>query len=168
MNALQIGRLTPITRRDGRLRFDGGAPTYRPGFYWIYTSYESEQLSAARPGPPPKSIRINERSLEHDGLGAICQLRVGNFWMVYNGIAGTYRKLGVRERVLQHYRGHASTGSLAIALSSLDDLDRWRASYVLWDEVGPDLGQQDFDKPLAEYIETLWRRHYGWPTLCGA
>ncbi|WP_458723595.1 hypothetical protein [Pseudomonas brenneri] len=111
-------------------------------------------------------MAINILAAHRENLGMICDRRVGDFRVVYNGIGGIGLKGhgGLRERILQEFRGGNGTGSLAICDTSLSDLTKWRYSYVLWSEIEHKESIQYLS--LAERLETMWRLHFGWPILC--
>lgn len=84
------------------------------------------------------------------------------FWIVYSGIGGykegsnsNYFDLG--SRILQEYRDNKKTGSLKILGTSLNNLNKWKYTYV--------------ELEISEYLnhkkdlETGWRLEYGWPIL---
>jgi hypothetical protein len=171
MNDLQETRLMQVTRNErNELVVGNQLAGGQSGLYWIYTSYSRDELATARSGPPPKSVSISETVNQHADLANICPRRVDVFWLVYNGIGGpspnsARRDYGLRERIGQEFRGNPSTGSLAIAQTSVSDLARWRFSFVLWDEIGLN-PRPDYNRRQAERIERFWRHHYGWPILC--
>jgi len=146
--------------------FESDLDTMQDGLYWIYTSYTNSELLNSRPSQKPGSIDFADRVATHRDLQHICTRTVDGFNLVYNGIGGVGPKGsgGLRERILQEYRGGDGTGSLAINDSSLCDLEKWRVSYVLWSEIEFNTPQryQDFGKT----VERLWRLHFGWPILC--
>ncbi|RYG65006.1 hypothetical protein EON80_18175 [bacterium] len=165
LNALQETRLQPVTRNDDRLVLHCGPPTKIDGVYWLYTTYTDADFRACTPSTKRKSVAINRIATERQGLRMICTREVNGFRLVYNGIGGLGPKGhgGLRERILQEFRGGEGTGSLAICGSSLNDLSRWRYSYVLWSEIS------HTDSVLyatqGEGIETMWRLQFGWPIL---
>jgi hypothetical protein len=91
---------------------------------------------------------------------------------VYNGIGGfnggTY---DLRTRILQEIHSEdPRTGSLCIRQSAVNDLTKWRFSYVTLDcakqktasDFGPDWNYKDH----ASDLERCWRLAHGWPLLC--
>jgi len=166
VNSLQQTRLEPIAFVNNRLRYAGGPGTRCDGLYWIYTSYTEEDILTSRPSAKAGSIDLSAMVRRHSALSNICKVSIEGFRLVYNGIGGIGPKGhgGLRERILGEYRGGDGTGSLAINDSSLNDLARWRVSYVLWNEVG--FASPHEYQAFSETIERLWRIHYGWPILC--
>ena len=166
LNLLQERRLSCVTKVSGRLQLAGGPPTSSDGLYWLYTSYSDAEIRSAVPSQKRASVPINILATHRENLGMICDRRVGDFRVVYNGIGGVGPKGtgGLRERIFQEFRGGEGTGSLAICDTSLNDLTKWRFSYVLWSEIEHKETIQYFS--LAERLETMWRLHFGWPILC--
>ncbi|WP_421301480.1 GIY-YIG nuclease family protein [Aeromonas veronii] len=142
-------------------------PTRTAGFYWIYTSYSMEELKQAKPGSNNSSIDISKLAKLHCGLKNIHNELQDDFSVVYNGIAS--KSTGLKERLHQHINGYEGTGSLSILKSSLDDLTKWRISYVIIDDNGKnsydDCIEINYDND-AHDLERMWRLHYGWPLLC--
>lgn len=164
INELQEKRLKPIKLQNKRLLLDKVIPTNDSGFYWIYTSYSIKEINNCSPCSKPKSVIISEIATQHYQLNNVCKIEIDGFLLVYNGIGGKIKNGGLRERVLQEFRGGNGTGSLSIKNCSINDLLKWRISYVLWSEINS-LSNFDYNKD-AEKIERLWRIHYGWPILC--
>lgn len=166
LNLIQERRLNCVTKASDRLKLGGGPPSKSDGLYWLYTSYSDAALRSAVPSQKKGSVAINMLAIHRENLGMICDRRVGDFRVVYNGIGGVGLKGhgGLRERILQEFRGGEGTGSLAICDTSLNDLTRWRYSYVLWSEIEHKESIQYLF--LAERLETMWRLHFGWPILC--
>jgi len=166
LNLIQESRLSGVTKAANRLQLEGGPPSSSDGLYWLYTSYSDAELRSAVPSQKRNSVPINTLAAYRENLGMICNRKVDDFRVVYNGIGGIGPKGhgGLRERILQEFRGGEGTGSLAICDTSLHDLSRWRFSYVLWSEIEHKETIQYLS--LAERLETMWRLHYGWPILC--
>lgn len=166
LNCLQEKRLTGITRVAGRLKLESGPPPESDGMYWLYTTYSDADIRSSVPSQKRKSVLINALAAHRENLSMICSRRVGDFRVVYNGIGGVgpRGRGGLRERILQEFRGGEGTGSLAVCDTSLNDLTRWRYSYVLWSEIGHTESIEY--SSLSERLETMWRLHFGWPILC--
>lgn len=166
INRLQEARLRSITRHNDRLKLIDGPATKIDGLYWIYTTHSDADLLAAAPSPKASAVNFGAMVNRHAFLSHVCRHSVGGYRLVYNGIGGLGPKGhgGLRERILSEFRGAKGTGSLAITDSSLDKLDNWRYSYVLWSEI--ELPQPQTYRGFAETLELLWRVHYGWPVLC--
>lgn len=166
LNRIQESRLSCVTKATNRLQLGNGPPSSSDGLYWLYTSYSEGELRSAVPSQKRKSVPINTLAAHREHLGMICRRTVDDFRVVYNGIGGIGPRGygGLRERILQEFRGAEGTGSLAICDTSLNDLSRWRYSYVLWSEI---IHAESFQYlSLAERLETMWRLHFGWPILC--
>jgi len=167
MHVLQKTRLRAVTmNKAGRLNIENGPDTKQCGLYWIYTKHSSTDLLNAMPSPKRGSVNFADLVTRHTDLSNVCTDKIDEFQIVYNGIGGVGKKGhgGLRERILEEFRGGEGTGSLAIKDSSVNNLDNWRYSYVLWSEI-------EFQTPyeyvsFAESIERLWRIHFGWPVLC--
>jgi hypothetical protein len=166
MHSLQRTRLKTIGVKDSRLSLDDGPATKQSGLYWIYTTHSNKDLLSATPSSKRGSINFAEVISRHADLSNVCTDHVGEYRLVYNGIGGTGSKGkgGLRERIMGEFRGGEGTGSLAIRGSSLDSLDRWRYSYVLWSEI--EFPNSHEYGSFSEIIERLWRIHFGWPILC--
>jgi len=167
IDELQKTRLSSLERKAGQFNFEQGPPTKSNGLYWIYTDHTDMELIEAIPSPQRGSL--NFRTLvERNALNSYsCKETTGGFRVVYSGIGGVGLKKsgGLRERILQEFRGGEGTGSLAIANSSLMDLSRWKVSFVLWNEIDS-LNESYSYYPFATAIEGLWRLRFGWPLLC--
>lgn len=166
MNALQMNRLSSVTLTNSGLKIGVNPPTKSSGLYWIYTSYSNAELAASTPCPKAGSVEFRELIECHQELNHICKTSINGYRVVYNGIGGVGPKGhgGLRERILEEFRGGQGTGSLAINGTSVNNLEKWRFSYVLWPEI-------EFDENLGydrycEHLERAWRLHYGWPVLC--
>ena len=166
IDTLQRTRLHVVGWRKGRLHFPTGPSTKADGLYWIYTDHTDQDFLDSSPSVKERSINFASMTRRHARLRNICRESVDRFRLVYNGVGGLGNGGygGLRERILEEYRGGRGTGSLAITGSSLNDLTRWRVSFVLWSEM-------IFEEPHdymghSASIEQLWRLHYGWPLLC--
>lgn len=166
LNTLQEGRLLELKSSKDRLKLEGGPPTRTSGLYWIYTTYEEADLQAASPAPNRGAVQLQVLATSRQGITNICQRTIDGFRVVYNGIGGIGPKGrgGLRERIFQEFKGGEGTGTLGICNTSVNDLTRWRFSYVLWSEINH-IEPLDYASQAAS-IETLWRLHYGWPLLC--
>lgn len=166
LHSIQESRLSTISFNNNRLSLPKNLPTYTDGLYWIYTDYSDQDLLGASSSTKKNAVNFNSLVQRHTGLTNLCKQAVNDFRVVYNGIGGCGLKGsgGLRERILAEFRGGVGTGSLAINDSSLNNLVRWRFSYVLWSEIQFPQAHTYID--YAETIERLWRIHYGWPILC--
>ncbi|WP_045414688.1 hypothetical protein, partial [Vibrio owensii] len=157
INDIQRNRLSEVLLENGKLRYQNGPDTRQNGLYWIYTNYSVEEILDSEPCSKKGSINFADIATENMGLTQLCGMEVDGFRLVYSGIGGIGKKGfgGLRERILEEYRGGSGTGSLAIRDSSLSDLSRWRVSYVLWSEIH---FSKQFDYlPFSTAMEGLWR-----------
>lgn len=166
IDRLQRKRLSIVSLEENKLTFTDGPETKKDGLYWIYTDYSDNDLIESNPCSKKGSINFSDMVVRNSDIKELCQEQVGSFRLVYSGIGGVGSKGygGLRERILEEYRGGSGTGSLAIKDSSLSDLSRWRVSYILWSEIS--FSKHYEYKPFSTAIEGLWRLHYGWPLLC--
>jgi hypothetical protein len=166
MDCLQRTRLSCAALEKGRLQYFGGPVRKQDGMYWIYTEHSNDDLIQSRPCSKKGSIDFSALTLRNSNIKELCQYEVDGFRLVYSGIGGLGRKGqgGLRERILEEFRGGSGTGSLAIKGSSLSELSRWRVSYVLWSEL---MFPKEYEySPFSTAIEGLWRLEFGWPLLC--
>lgn len=158
IDATRSSRLLTITEM-GRLKIPAEITKDLGGFYWIYTSYSINELMACRKADKNGAIDIGALAKLHHGLRGVNNGQIGEFRLVYNGVAKP-----IRSRLQQHFNGGEGTGCLAIKHTSLNDLSRWRISYAA-------AGLQGAHIPLsygsqAKTFERLWRLEFGWPLLC--
>lgn len=139
-------------------------PTKVHGLYWIYTEYSVQDIIDCEPSPQDNAVDIAALAKQHQGLSNIHRINHCGFNLVYNGIGGG--SSGLRERIQREFNGGSGTGSLGILKTSLNDLDKWRISYVILqnDKIRPDLNL-NYDE-YATVLERTWRLEYGWPLLC--
>jgi hypothetical protein len=166
INSLQKKRLSEISLINNKLNYNEGAKTKEDGMYWIYTNHSNKDFIDSVPCTKKGSIVFSDLVTKNLSVNELCQEEIDGFRLVYSGIGGVGPKGsgGLRERILEEYRGGSGTGSLAIKDSSLSDLSCWRVSYVLWSELK---FPKDYEyRPFSTAIEGLWRLHYGWPLLC--
>lgn len=155
----------------GNLEYQGNErgvlppPTNESGFYWLYTDYSTEELIASQKGYKQKAIDLPLLAGLHDGLSNVCSIKHEGFRLVYNGIA---EKLFLRSRISQHFNGGNGTGSLHISDSTLNNLERWRVSYVATSALSShrDAGSQTYIGLHAKHYERMWRLEHGWPIFC--
>lgn len=163
---IRQSRLLSISRKENKdLLIENSPPRKSNGLYWIYTDYEIQSLKKCVSSEEKGAIDIAFRASLHEGLTHISQIKVNRFWLVYNGKSG--KSCGLRERLHQHFNGGNGTGCLSVLNSSLNDLRRWRISYVTL-EVPKDQNLDitlDYNKYTYD-LERIWRLQYGWPLLC--
>ena len=166
INNIQRKRLSKVSLENGKLLYRNGPGTRQDGLYWFYTNYSIEEILNSEPCSKKGSINFANTATKNMGISQLCDLEIDGYRLVYSGIGGVGQKGfgGLRERILEEYRGGSGTGSLAIRDSSLSDLARWKVSYVLWSEIQ---FNKPFDySPFSTAMEGLWRLHSGWPLLC--
>jgi hypothetical protein len=140
-------------------------PTNESGFYWLHTDYSTAELIASQKGFKQKAIDLPLLASLHDGLSNVCSINHEGFRLVYNGIA---EKLFLRPRISQHFNGGDGTGSLHILGSTLNNLERWRVSYVATSALSPhrDVDSHTYIGLHAKHYERMWRLEHGWPIFC--
>lgn len=146
------------------LQFDDAPPTFVSGFYWIYTNYSLDEIEGCTASPLDNAVDIPLMAKLHRDLGNVCDIQVDGFRLIYNGIARA--SVGIRERLGQHFNGGDGTGSLHIKHTSLNDLSRWRVSYVSTSCNGTTPADVESDYAHAKHVERIWRLEHGWPLLC--
>lgn len=157
-------RILPVTSGKGlQLPSTKVLPTKVKGLYWIYTNYNIQDIISCIPSSQSKAVDISTLAKQHQNLSNIHKSNYCGFNLVYNGIGGN---TGLRERIQQEFNGGEGTGSLGILKTTLNDLGRWRISYVILNnnKIASDL-DVDFDE-FASVLERTWRLEYGWPLLC--
>lgn len=157
---LSIGR-----DKRGNLAINNPPPAKAAGMYWLYTSYTIKELKACTISLDAGAIPLNHMARLHEGLPHVSTIEIEGFRLVYSGIVGT--ALGLRGRIHQHFNGGVGTGCLSILRSSVNDLNRWRVSYVAFCPLGSTLHdvQVDFSADAID-LERTWRLTHGWPLLC--
>lgn len=164
---LRSQRILPVSK-NGKLCLPDSLPTGVNGLYWIYTSYNIEDIKTCIPSTQKKALNIPKLASLHEGLSNICKITHDDFTLIYNGVGGVGKKGkgGLRERVLQEFNGGKGTGSLAILKTSLNDLSKWRISYVIMcnSKQAPEVDACYIEH--ATDFERIWRLEHGWPLLC--
>lgn len=141
------------------------------GMYFFYSSYEDKDFEDAGE-VVGAAIPIAKLAKSHRDLPNICKTRIGEFRLVYNGIGGfNGSSYDLRVRILQEISSnHKKTGSLCIKQSNLNDLSKWRFSYVTMhsekNSQESDLGSNFLYCEHARNLERCWRLVNGWPLLC--
>lgn len=139
------------------------------GLYWIYTSYSINDLKECKFNFEEdkfnkSAVKIAELAKMHEGLSFIHKEKRDGFILVYNGIADMGTEL--KKRIHKHFNGGKGDGCLSIRQSSVNDLTRWRVSYVTLQDNDEDADISCKYDDHAENIERMWRLQYGWPLLC--
>lgn len=164
-------RFLPIgSKQNGDTDIDGPQKGCA-GIYFFYTSYSIDELASV-PVLPGRAVPMGKLASAHHRLTTICNVRREGFRLVYNGIGGfNGGSYDLRTRILQEIScTDERTGSLCIRQSTVNDLSRWRFSYVTLyspmqktvSDFGPEWGFNDH----ANDLEHCWRLVHGWPLLC--
>lgn len=137
-------------------------PTYKKcGLYWLYTSYSLDELCTSIKSNTEGAVDIPFLANSRKNLNNVIKPSDEDFWVVYNGIGGgkegSKHSYDLGGRILQEFRDNEKTGSLKLLGTTLNDLTKWKYSYV----------ELDFDeyKNHKKDFETGWRLEYCWPIL---
>jgi hypothetical protein len=159
---LSVGRNAKL-----HLQYQDGTPPSKndAGFYWFYTDYTDEELRNAEIGNKRGAVNPPVLAHAHIGLAHVCNIEHDGFRLVYNGSAGDDY---LRSRIIQHFTGGDGTGSLHILGSTLNDLARWKVSYVTSTQLAAHRQPNEhyYLGLHAKHFERLWRPQYGWPRFC--
>jgi hypothetical protein len=142
------------------------------GLYFFYTSYTLAEMEQATHIVTGQAVPIAKLVRAHQRLQGVCQIVHDGFRLVYNGVGGyTGGEYDLRTRILQEISAvDPRTGSLCIRQSTVNDLARWRYSFVtLGSSSAPENSDLGTAWPYEEHaldIERCWRLQYGWPLLC--
>jgi hypothetical protein len=163
-------RLCRVEIKNGRISLEKQLPRNACGFYWIYTSYSYSDLKNSSKPQIMGAINLSSLVTCHENLRYICNIKQENYLLVYNGIGGSGEKGygGLRERIIEEFRGGKGTGALAIKHTDVNDLSKWRYSYAIVNcPDDSDLVDLNIDyHELSRWLERAWRIEYGWPILC--
>lgn len=169
LNQIEIVRqsrpLSIVKIKGRRLKIDNAPPTKSHGLYWLFTNYSIAELKSCTKSTDKGATDIGFLAALHENFAHISTITNDGFMLVYNGMAG--KSCGLRERIHQQFNGGKGTGCLSILRSSLNDLNRWRVSYVILQvskSQTPDVSA-NYEKH-AKDLERIWRLQYGWPLLC--
>lgn len=177
IDKLRVSRVNKISLVKNKINLENPPPTHCSGLYWIYTSYSISDLQSCQVANSRGAVNIKELASDFFDLEHICQIKEDVYWLVYNGIGGVgpQKSGGLRDRIRQQFNGGEGTGSLTIRKTSLNDLSKWRYSYVILPSIY-DKKELDYDLDMAfqeceytknsERLETGWRLQFGWPLLC--
>jgi hypothetical protein len=167
----RVARFLPIqVKPHGHTEIDGPQKGCA-GIYFFYTSYSDDELASV-PALPGRAVPIGKLTKAHRRLPYSCSLEQEGFRLVYNGIGGfNGGSYDLRTRILQEISStDERTGSLCIRQSTVDDLSKWRFSYVtLYSEKQKsksDFGAEWSFEDHAIDLERCWRLVHGWPLLC--
>lgn len=156
------GLLKVYQDNNGHLKLEERPKKKSSGLYWILTSYTVEELCQAQASTQIGAVNIPLLSKKRKELNHVIKpTSAGEFWIVYNGIGGSHTEskwpYDLGSRVIQEFSNHQKTGSLKILGTNLNDLSKWRYTYV-------ELDWDDYRINKLDY-EMGWRLEYGWPIL---
>lgn len=149
--------------KNGRIILEKEPKPGACGFYWLYTDYTLDDLCNANYSPKKGAIKIPLLSQDRKCLKNIIKQSNNDFWIVYNGIGGRKettnknKSYGLASRIRQEFANHEKTGSLKILGSTLNDLSKWKYSYV-------EISCEKYQK-YKNAIEMGWRLEYNHPIL---
>ena len=167
----RISRFLPIQENTNGDTVIDGPQKGCAGIYFFYTSYSDDELASV-PALSGQAVPIAKLAKAHRGLPHTCSLVHESFRLVYNGIGGfNGGSYDLRTRILQEISStDERTGSLCIRQSKVNDLSKWRFSYITLhsdnQQVASDFGPEWPYKEHASYLERCWRLINGWPLLC--
>jgi hypothetical protein len=171
INEVQLRTLCDLESFKNRNHLNS-LPTKHRGLYWLWSNFTLDELENTTAININKEVPINQLISHRKNLNNICNIKVQDYLIVYNGIGG-YNKLpaefGLRERINQEIIANGTTvGTLNIQQRS--DISRWAVSYFDFDsaENMHIIRELNSLNPYIEYgknLEMLWRLHYGTPIL---
>ena len=171
IEGIQRQRISEIsTFSNGNTKIDG-PPKRCAGLYFIYTSYSLDELINSGAPPTLNAVPIASLARKREGLNLVLQPEDDDFRLVYNGVGGFKGgDYDLRARILQEIKSsHEKTGSLCIRQTEIDDLSKWKYSYIILPSSNSDIEADVEDEWSYEdhalNIEQSWRLHYGWPIL---
>jgi len=178
-------RETLVSLKDFRGRGEGKGteilPSQSRGLYWLWCKTPLEQLKQTGHNGGAH-VPIKKLLHNRNGLDYICNVKDGQYRILYNGMGG-YSKwkkgsvYGLRGRINQEIiSNNTKTGTINIAGLNLD-LNDWKVSFFDFDDPknhnvlkelpeNSGLGIEGIYKEFANELEILWRMHYGTPILC--
>lgn len=150
------------------------------GIYWIWTNLTFDELRTTKQNPDAKEVPIEKLINEREELKFICNMKIKDFRVVYNGIGG-YKGKTVTEKYSYDLRGRINqefyskdlrTGTLNIGNRS--NIDNWAVSYFDFDKneeiikmllPEPKEKNKSYYEEYANMLEMNWRIEYGHPIL---
>lgn len=170
---IQRGRISGIKIASNGNTQIIGPPKGCAGLYFIYTYYTINELINCGVPPSLAAVPIAAISKELWRLNKIHPADNNGLWLIYNGV-GKYNgsTYDLRARILQEISSiNLKTGSLCIRQTTINDLSKWKYSYVILptskiqSKAKPDVNAPWFSETEALNLERYWRLHYGWPLL---
>ncbi|MCX2679429.1 hypothetical protein OOZ15_05690 [Galbibacter sp. EGI 63066] len=151
------------------------------GIYWIWTNLTFGELKKTKNNPNHKAeVPIEKLIREREELNYICNIRVNDFRVVYNGIGG-YSGKTVKEKSSYDLRGRINqeffsndprTGTLNLRNRNNFNIDNWAISYFDFNKNENILKQlpepknnKSYYESYANMLEMNWRIEYGHPIL---
>lgn len=170
---VQRERLFDITvSTDQRTKLARSSPPRgASGLYFFYTTYSLDDLIASGDAPTTSAVPIATLARNFGRLRNVRKIEDDGYWLVYNGIGGgKTQAYDLRSRILQQIKSSDDrTGSLCLRQTNLNDMAKWKYSYVslasTGSKVSPDIDDAWTYEKHGRDIETWWRIHYGWPIL---
>jgi len=121
INNLQQTRISSVRFNNNQLKLitNTTLPTHSSGLYWIYTKHTDQEFLNSIPSTKEGSINFKDRTNLHSSLKYVCNMNMDGFRVVYNGIGGVGEKGygGLRERILEEFRGGEGTGLLPLMIA---------------------------------------------------
>ncbi|MEK5067159.1 hypothetical protein [Sporosarcina sp. FSL K6-1508] len=157
-----IGLLKISMNTKGNIQLENRPSKRSSGLYWLYTSYSIDELCKSIKSTQEGAVKVAQLANNRKSLRNVIKKESGEeFWVVYNGIGGcketSKHSYDLGSRIVQEFSNHKKTGSLKVMGTNLNDLTKWRYSYV-------ELDGDDYQINSKSY-ETCWRLEFGWPIL---
>lgn len=148
------------------------------GIYWVWTNLTFDELKTTKEthnGEVPIGKLIKER----EELKCICNIKINDFRVVYNGIGG-YKGKTVKDKCSYDLRGRINqefysndprTGTLNIENRNNFNIENWAVSYFDFNEneeiikMLPEPENKSYYEEYANMLEINWRIEYGHPIL---
>jgi hypothetical protein len=149
------------------------------GLYWIWTDLAFDRLKEIK-NNHNSEVPIAKLIIEREMLKYICNIKNGDYRVVYNGIGGysgkqvkTKCSYDLRGRINQEFFSNdPRTGSLNLMNRNQFNIDNWAISYFDFNENENILKQlsesndhNSFYEKFAKILEMNWRIEFGHPIL---
>lgn len=149
------------------------------GMYWIWTNLSFDELKKMQ-NTHKSEVPIEKLISQREELNFICNEKVENFRVVYNGIGG-YKGKSEKERSSYDLRGRINqeffsndprTGTLNLTNRNNFSIDNWAISYfdfnkneIILNLLQEPQDNKSFYEIYANMLEMSWRIEYGHPIL---
>jgi len=149
------------------------------GIYWIWTNLTFDELRTTKQNHNAE-VPIEKLINEREELKFICNVKIKDFRVVYNGIGG-YKGKTVKEKYSYDLRGRINqelysndprTGTLNIGNRNNFKIENWGVSYFDFNEneeiikmLPEPEGNKSYYEEYANMLEMNWRIEYGHPIL---